>query len=80
MSKLDEIEARIIEQQKQAGIAGEVPVVIHDDEGLLLIRAVRQLGNLDVHLMGRDAALKEGMLDADVLALISPDQVSESKE
>ena len=65
MSKLDEMEKNLDDN------------LAYDAWGLdpedvrLLIRAVRQLGNLDVHLMGRAKALKEGLLDPDVLELIN---------
>lgn len=64
MNKLDEIEAdlRTMEEVDWEHAYAD-----------LLIRAVRQLGNLDVHLMGRARALKEGLLDPDVLELLEKD-------
>ncbi len=62
MSKLDEIEEIV-------NTPGE-PWPDMYEELRLLIRAVRQFSNLDVHMMGRAKALKEGLLDPDVLELL----------
>ena len=70
MSKLDEIQARA----KNAMYVGIVDNYLCGQDVALLIRAVRQFSNLSVHMTGRAKALKEGLLDPDVLELIGGEE------
>ena len=68
-SKLDEIGARINQQQAQAGVEGGVPVVIHDDEVLLLIQGLRELWAVHKEWYSQRPELLERDLSPEVVEL-----------